>query len=428
MAAPSALLALLALLAAASLTAARLDDSAPSQPLARERRQGAAVSFVQAGRRRRPAPYRPPSPPPPPPAASDRSGRFLPLFTVVQFANQGCAAASGDNGTCLTAAECDSRGGTASGPCAGGYGICCVFLATCGQMTSQNCTYFVNRGFPSPQTATGSCQLTINKAHPDICQYRLDFDQFVVAGPEAVNHVCSSDQFIVSGGGRAPAICGTNTGNHMYVDAGAGPSNPVTLTMVTSGPSLARTWKIKVCQIPCSALYRADDGCTQFFTGVSGQIKSYNYDPGAGLQLSNQDYSSCVRAERNFCGIQYSSCPDPVNNRTQAFTLTGNTRQGPVAASVGTLGPNSCTSDWLIIPCASNVGRVQPAGSSTCVDRLCGGTFNTEAGSLTPSAVVSTVRPFRLVYHTNSVEAPADVGNRGFCLNYVQQPCSNNLA
>ena len=54
----------------------------------------------------------------------------------------------------------------------------------------------------------------------------------------------------------------------------------------------------------------AEEGCLQYFTGVSGQIKSYNYDPGAGLQLSKQDYSICIRMERNFCGIQYTTCPD----------------------------------------------------------------------------------------------------------------------
>jgi hypothetical protein len=38
-----------------------------------------------------------------------------------------------------------------------------------------------------------------------------------------------------------------------------------------------------------------------------------------------------------------------------------------------------------------------------------------------------TVKPFRVTVHTNNAEAPNDVGNRGFCLNYVQQPCTNNL-
>lgn len=50
----------------------------------------------------------------------------LSLFTVVKFQNQGCAASSGDNGTCLTGSECQDRGGVASGTCANGYGVCCL--------------------------------------------------------------------------------------------------------------------------------------------------------------------------------------------------------------------------------------------------------------------------------------------------------------
>lgn len=87
-------------------------------------------------------------------------------------------------------------------------------MATCGQTTRENCTYFVNTNFPQSYDGTGSCQLTIHKAHPDICQFRLDFDQFNIAGPEPINHVCNNDQFIVSGGNPAPGICGINNGNH----------------------------------------------------------------------------------------------------------------------------------------------------------------------------------------------------------------------
>lgn len=96
----------------------------------------------------------------------------------------------------------------------------------------------------------------------------------------------------------------------MYIDTGVGQTNPVTLTFVTSGNSFARLWKVRISQIRCSTIYRAEEGCLQYFTGVSGQIKSFNYDPTIGLQLSNQDYSICIRMERNFCGIQYIACPD----------------------------------------------------------------------------------------------------------------------
>jgi len=75
-----------------------------------------------------------------------------------------------------------------------------------------------------------------------------------------------------------------------------------------------------------------------------------------------------------------------VNNRTHAFTLSGSTQgQNAVSSSTGTLGPNSCNTDWLIIPCATNVGRT---GLPACIDRICGGTFNTEI-STTPATVIS---------------------------------------
>jgi hypothetical protein len=76
----------------------------------------------------------------------------------------------------------------------------------------------------------------------------------------------------------------------------------------------------------------------------------------------------------------------PANNRTHAFTLSGNTQgQNAVSSATGTLGGNPCNADWLIIPCAANIGRT---GQSTCVDRICGGTLNAEI-SITPTSVIS---------------------------------------
>lgn len=59
-----------------------------------------------------------------------------------------------------------------------------------------------------------------------------------------------------------------------------------------------------------NALYLADTGCLQYYTGVSGTVKSFNYEPFSGLHLSNQDYTICLRTERNFCSVQYSACDD----------------------------------------------------------------------------------------------------------------------
>ncbi|XP_014477173.1 PREDICTED: uncharacterized protein LOC106745775 isoform X2 [Dinoponera quadriceps] len=306
---------------------------------------------------------------------------------------------------------------------------------SCGSMTNDNNTYFVNPNYPSSYDGMNSCQITLVKSHPDVCQYRLDFPQFNIMGPETTNNVCTYDQFIVSGGNPVPTICGNNNGNHMYIDTGVGQTNPITLTFVTSGSSFPRAWKVRISQIRCSTIYRAEEGCLQYFTGVSGQIKSFNYDPTGGLQLSNQDYSICIRMERNFCGIQYMACIDDAQvmmpagvaavgqiMRSNAFTLTGNTQATQIASMTGV----SCLTDWLAIPCATNSGRMSTA-PLICVDRLCGGTFNAETQNLNSSPVISTVKPFRLIFHTDNIEAPGDVGNRGFCLNYVQQPCTTKL-
>ncbi|KAJ8922140.1 hypothetical protein NQ315_004075, partial [Exocentrus adspersus] len=352
----------------------------------------------------------------------------LSLFTYIQFNNQECVSSTGENGTCVTTSECTQRGGTANGPCAGGYGVCCIFLTSCGSTVRENGTYFVNYGYPNQYDGTDSCQVTILKSNPDICQYRLNFDQFNIMGPETVNHICNNDQFLVSGGGPVPTICGNNVGNHLYIDAGSGINNPVTISIITSGPSYQRDWKIRILQIPCSTNYKAEDGCTQYFTGVAGQILSFNYDPTTGAQLSNQDYSICIRAERNFCGIHYTQCPDPqaVNNRSQSFTLSGNSNNRLQSIVGSTSNSNFCQTDYLIIPMASNVGR-PAAGLTPTIDRICGGVLSADV-TFTPTTVKSSIRPFRLWFHTDGTEAPVDVDNKGFCLNYIQQPCTSNLS
>lgn len=365
--------------------------------------------------------------------SSMRDQRLLPLFTVVRFDNNLCLGNTGENGTCISPAECVQRRGVNNGICANGYGVCCFVTVTCGQSTIDNNTYFVNNNYPSSIDGTESCQVTVLKSNPDICQFRLDFDQFMIRGPETINNLCTYDQFIVSGGNPVPPICGNNNGNHMYVDVGTGQTNPITLSFVTSGTGFDRSWKVRISQIPCSTIYRAEEGCLQYYTGVSGQIKSFNYDTVNGLQLSNQDYSICIRMERNFCGIQYMTCSDglqmqsglmpnlPQGMRSNVFSLTGNTQTGQPVAIVG----QNCQTDWLMIPCAMSLGRM-PNTPFTCIDRICGGSFNTDS-VMNSSTVVSTVKPFRLVFHTDGIEAPNDVGNRGFCLNYVQQPCTMKL-
>lgn len=175
----------------------------------------------------------------------------------------------------------------------------------------------------------------------------------------------------------------------MYIDAGMGVSNPVTLTVITSGAAFNRLWRIRITQIECTSVARADPGCLQYHSAVNGRIRSFNYDHSTGRQLSNQDYSVCIRTERNFCSIQYSACPDPVNNRSRAFTLSGNSNN-QVMAMVGggsTAMQSGCNNDWVMIGCARVADKMQTNGA--CEDRICGGVLNAEVNTM-ERTVIST--------------------------------------
>ena len=120
------------------------------------------------------------------------------------------SSSAGKNGTCYAQDECENKGGTGYGSCAGGYGVCCVctkidfdttnilrnikrfwFLLllylrtfsilvtlTCGQQSSENCSYFQSVG-----GEIGECRVKICPCREHICQLRLDFGSFAINGP-----------------------------------------------------------------------------------------------------------------------------------------------------------------------------------------------------------------------------------------------------
>ena len=51
---------------------------------------------------------------------------FLSLFAVVQFKNSECTASNGLTGTCYSSTDCANNGGSTSGNCAAGFGVCCI--------------------------------------------------------------------------------------------------------------------------------------------------------------------------------------------------------------------------------------------------------------------------------------------------------------
>ncbi|TRY74988.1 hypothetical protein TCAL_12452 [Tigriopus californicus] len=190
----------------------------------------------------------------------------------------------GDNrGTCLSVQECSSQGGTSDGNCASGFGVCCLFMITgCGGTVNKN------TGFPGSDPNNGrTCSVTLNRFANDICQIRLDFQSTTTLplGTDPGSCGGTGDSLSVisphssSQNAFPPAICGILTGQHS-----------------TKG----LTTNDKSC-------FRAPSGCTQYFTGCTGTITSYNF-PGGQL-LGDQVYGNCIRQNEGYCSVQYSETP-----------------------------------------------------------------------------------------------------------------------
>ncbi|XP_040564719.1 uncharacterized protein [Lepeophtheirus salmonis] len=345
--------------------------------------------------------------------SKDRDGR-LSLFSVVSFDNTECTSSdtSARCGTCYSSSECAEKGGRAAGNCAAGFGVCCLFIVdTCGSTISRNNSYFRSPGFPTAFTVTAAtaCAFTIQRCQSNICSIRLDFENLITSEP--ADGACGANNFdkitITSPSGFSPpgpgGLCGDGlSGQHMYVDttlAGA-----VTFNVQAGTAAIAnRAWNIKVTQIACDDMNRPPQGCTQYFTGPSGSIKSYNFDGG---QINDGHlYSNCIRQEEGFCSIDYSAVGD------NDFLLKAATAIKSQDAAIAI----DCQETSVVIPTV-----LVPAAPPTLLE-FCGGKFNTQSLQTEHGVARSTTTPFRFDFRAKTA-ANAD-GLAGFNLRYSQVPC-----
>ena len=77
----------------------------------------------------------------------------LSLFTIVSFKNDACVSGTGNNGTCYSSSDCSKLGGTASGSCASGFGVCCL----CKFFQIQSQKYFDARSAAALIISTHCC-------------------------------------------------------------------------------------------------------------------------------------------------------------------------------------------------------------------------------------------------------------------------------
>jgi len=344
------------------------------------------------------------------------------MFQVVRFPNDACDSDDNSkNGTCYTKEECSERGGTESGTCASGFGVCCINTIHCGDTTKENTTYF-----ESQDVKDGDCRVKVCKSEEGICQIRLDFITFSILGPSTdtatiakeLNGIqsesgtqevnartqCNDDSFSVSSPGNPapPVICGYNTGEHMYVDA-----SDACLTMNfhlgESGSTFQRTWNVRVTQFKCDYENLAPSGCTQYYfnpEGDEGIVTTYNYNNGQGMHLAQQRQTICIRREENKNTITWSAAMDT------DFQLTGDT--GAAGASVPSASSKCCGygkagDDATGYDCAMIPGGIanDPASPPNTVnwEEFCGGKLDTTR------TITSTFLPFMIIFNSDNFEA-----------------------
>ena len=278
-----------------------------------------------------------------------------------------------------------------------------------------------NTYFASGSGDSSPCTFSVCKCSDDICQLRLNFDTFQTSSPYTASPTndgnaahpvahsktqCLDSQFqVYTDGPSPPTICGTNTGQHMIVDA-ADNCNTLTFTWRNSD---AQNWNIQVMQIPCSAPWRPPEGCLQYFTGTTGTIQSYNY--AGGFHLASQRYSNCIRTEKGFCSIEYSAVI-----AASDFSMSGTT------ADVVIDSP-TCSTDYVLI----DSGGTDANPDNIVADRYCGGLLGTTAGN-NPAPVFTAVQPFLVTVVTDAQEEDTSGGaavekSAGFNLAYKQSTC-----
>ncbi|KAI4480174.1 hypothetical protein M0804_010535 [Polistes exclamans] len=238
-------------------------------------------------------------------------------------------------GICMNTYQCRIQNGKSYGPCALGFGVCCIFTASCDQEVQNNLTYVTSPGFPNLIDRPMNCSVVVQKIDRQVSQLRIDFLHFNIGQPNVRTGICDEDIMEIRNGNKSSLrLCGWNSGQHIYLDVNEA-DEPVTLDFKLPNGLHSRMWEMRVIQLGFED--RAPAGCLQYFSSPNGTLRTLNYLPN-GRFLANQDYLICVRQEKEMCGISYSPCSKD-SFRIGAPRLRS--RQIVASAKVIVLGRNS---------------------------------------------------------------------------------------
>ncbi|CAB3234449.1 unnamed protein product [Arctia plantaginis] len=205
-------------------------------------------------------------------------------------------------GICLNQYDCRQRDGKASGDCANGLGVCCVFEVTCGAIVQNNLTYFMSPEFPELWGGDQDCNITIEKTYAGIMQLRIDFIHFTIGQPNRSTGDCDEDAMILGDGDIYYTL--STASEKRESDELAGIKN-IKLSMRMRSGDMPRLWLMRLAQMPL--VNTAPHNCLQYYTADNGTIRTFNFATN-GRHLASQDYKACIRRNSGICSIRYTPC------------------------------------------------------------------------------------------------------------------------
>ncbi|EDW08662.1 uncharacterized protein LOC6578824 [Drosophila mojavensis] len=285
-----------------------------------------------------------------------------------------CTTNGGATGTCLTRFKCMRQGGTVNGYC-GTYGVCCETNMACGTTTRLKRTIIRN---PATFT-TNICQYTIEAYSANVQQLRIDFEQFELQQPTfsaTDDRLLECQDYFEAGSFK---LCGMNAGQHLYLpfNVAAG-IDQITLTFSVPSRWQQSNWRLIVTQLEAPqasskrktsmlgglggsgnslqdlrsifASHHADyellapAGCQQYYTELTGTIRSFNYQPTMGsVYMPETSYTICIKSTPSASMIEYSF------NRLAMSLQTGE-GEGYDEACHATVHTPGRQEDYLLIP------------------------------------------------------------------------------
>ncbi|XP_032676172.1 uncharacterized protein LOC116846462 isoform X1 [Odontomachus brunneus] len=323
-----------------------------------------------------------------PPDATQFSPRVLNFFPV-PVEEECLSEDKRRQGICMNTYECRIQRGVSHGPCALGFGVCCIFTASCDNEVQNNLTYVTSPGFPNLIDRPMNCSVVVRKIDTEVSQLRIDFVHFNIGQPNAMTGVCDNDVMQINNGRTSFELCGWNSGQHVYVDVSEG-NEPITLNFRLPSGLQSRMWEMRVLQLGFEQ--RAPVGCLQYFRAPNGTLRTFNYLPN-GRYLAEHDYLLCVRQERDMCGIAYQPCTrdsfrvgpsrsPEISNATAIANTSGDASAAtPVNPNVASGSANNSDVDVVVAAEGSGAGSPEqeivflsgtspPPFSRRCRDRI----------------------------------------------------------